>query len=507
MVNKQRSLGVVLQYVQMALSILISLIYTPIMIRILGQNEYGIYNLASSIIAYLTLISLGFGSSYIRYYSIYKKGDNKEGLKKLNGLYFVVFLLMGIIALICGLFLTAKVNWFYNDTYTVREIEIARVLMFFLTVNLALSFPMSVFTSYITSQERFVFQKLLNMGKTVFSPVVNIILLYLGYGSIGMVVASTAISIVVDLINIYYCFHRLDMQIGFRKLPWGLIKSIFGFSVFIAINQVIDQINWQTDKVILGKMINGAAVAVYAVGANINTMYINFSTAVSSVFAPKIHRIVNSDLNENEKNSSLTSMFINVGRVQFFILALILSGFIFFGKYFVLLWVGEQYTDAYYVALLLICPITITLIQNLGIEIQRAKNKHQFRSIVYLIMALLNVFISIWFCVLWGVIGVAIGTTISLLVANGLIMNIYYHKNLGIDVIKFWKSILGILPSLLIPIVLGIVIKIFYQFHSWWDFILFVILYSVVYIACIVFLGLNKTEKELVFKRLKKNKR
>lgn len=477
------------------------------MIRILGQNEYGIYNLASSIIAYLTLISLGFGSSYIRYYSIYKKGDNKEGLTKLNGLYFIVFSLMGLIALICGLFLTANINWFYNDTYTSREIETARVLMIFLTVNLALSFPMSVFTSYITSQERFVFQKLLNMGKTVFSPVVNIIFLYLGYGSIGMVVASTAISIVVDLINIYYCFHRLDMQIGFRKLPWGLIKSIFGFSVFIAINQVIDQINWQTDKVILGKMINGAAVAVYAVGANINTMYINFSTAVSSVFVPKIHRIVNSDLNENEKNSSLTSMFINVGRVQFFILALILSGFIFFGKYFVLLWVGEQYTDAYYVALLLICPITIPLIQNLGIEIQRAKNKHQFRSIVYLIMALLNVFISIWFCVLWGVIGVAIGTTISLLVANGLIMNIYYHKNLGIDVIKFWKSILGILPSLLIPIVLGIVIKIFYQFHSWWDFILFVILYSVVYIACIVFLGLNKTEKELVFKRLKKNKR
>ena len=504
--NKQRSLGVVLQYVQMALSILISLIYTPVMLRILGQYEYGIYNLASSIIAYLSLLSLGFGASYIRYYSIYQKDEDKGKIKQLNGLYFVVFFIIGLLALVCGLFLTSNVQWFYNDTYSENEIEIARVLMLFLTINLAISFPMSVFTSYITSQERFIFQKILNMGRTICSPIVNIILLYLGYGSIGMVISSTVICIIVDAINIYYCFHKLNMQLGFKNLPWSLLKSIFGFSFFIALNQIIDQINWQTDKIILGKMINGAAVAIYAVGANINNMYITFSTAVSGVFVPKIHGIVNSDMQKTEKNTTLTNLFISVGRIQFFILALILSGFIFFGKYFVFRWAGADYVDAYYVALLLICPVTIPLIQNIGIEVQRAKNKHQFRSVVYFIMEILNVGISIWLCYLWGIIGVAVGTTISLLVANGLIMNIYYHKKLGINILRFWKSILSIIPSLLAPITVGVLITVFYKFNSLIDFGLFILLYIVVYLVSVFFLGLNKTEKAIILGRLKKRK-
>ena len=57
-ISKQIKLGIVLQYMQMGLSILISLIYTPIMLNILGQTEYGIYNLASSIISYLSLLFL-----------------------------------------------------------------------------------------------------------------------------------------------------------------------------------------------------------------------------------------------------------------------------------------------------------------------------------------------------------------------------------------------------------------------------------------------------------------
>ena len=311
---------------------------------------------------------------------------------------------------------------------------------------------------------------------------------------------------IVDAINIYYCVVRLRMKIVFSHLPWKLLKSIFGFSIFIALNQIIDQINWQTDKVILGKMINGAAVAIYVVGASINTMYISFSTAISSVFTPQIHRIVNSNLSESEQNEKLTNLFVCVGRIQFFVLALILSGFVFFGEYFIYRWAGVDYGESYYIALLLICPVTIPLIQNIGIEIQRAKNKHQFRSIVYLIMALLNVGISIWLCYLLGIIGVAIGTTISLLVANGIIINIYYQKKLGINIIKFWKSILSTLPAFVIPIACGIVIMLFYNFKSLLDFGLFIIIYVIIYAVSIYFLGLNREEKNIIFGRFKRVK-
>ena len=71
-VNKQIGWGVILMYVQMILNIVITIFTTPIIINILGQSEYGLYNLAASIISYLNLFTLGFGASYIRFYSKYK---------------------------------------------------------------------------------------------------------------------------------------------------------------------------------------------------------------------------------------------------------------------------------------------------------------------------------------------------------------------------------------------------------------------------------------------------
>lgn len=502
--SKQIKFGVILQYAQMALSIIINLIYTPFMIKILGDSEYGIYSLVASIIAYLNLLSLGFGASYIRFYSKYKMQNDDVGISKLNGLYLIVFTIMGVIAFTAGLIMAFNVKIFFNDTYATNDLQLAKILMIFLAINLFFSLFGSVFNSYVTSQEKFIFQKLINIGKTVLSPLLCIVFLLNGYGSIGMVIITTFISIFIDVINILYCFIKLKMRISFKDIKISLLKEIAVFSIFIAINQLIDQINWQTDKIILGKMLNASAVAIYTVGSTINSLYLNFSTAISNVFAPKIHRIENSEKLENEKNEEHTDLFIKVGRIQFFILSLILTGFIFFGKYFIKIWAGDNYSLSYYITLLLICPVTIPLCQNIGIEIQRAKNKHQFRSIVYLIMAIVNVFISIILCYFIGNIGTAIGTAISLLLANGLIMNIYYHKKMGINIIKFWKSIFSILPSLIIPLIIGICIMNFVNYNSLFDFGGWIILYVIVYCIFILLIGTNKEEKSYIFGFFKK---
>ena len=475
------------------------------MLRILGDSGYGIFSLASSIIAYLNLLSLGFGASYIRFYSKYKQSRDEEGVKKLNGLYMMVFSVIGVVALLFGLLFAFNVGIFFNETYTANDLYIAKILMIFLSVNLAISFPASVFVSYITSQEKFIFQKLLNMGKTVLSPCLCIAVLFLGYGSIGMVIVTTAVSLIIDFFNIGYCFGKLKMRFSFKKPNLGLLKEIAFFSIFIAINQIIDQINWQTDKLILGKMINASAVAIYAVAANINTMYLSFSTAISSVFTPIIHKIVNDqERTEEQKNKELTDLFVKVGRVQFLVLGLILTGFIFFGQFFIKKWAGNNYGDSYYIVLLLISPATIPLCQNIGIEIQRAKNKHQFRSIVYLVMALLNVGISILFTLWWDYFGTALGTTISLLIANGLIMNIYYQKELGINVLEFWKQILRMCLGLILPVAFGVILLIFISYTEIWQFLLLILAYCIIYAVSVWFLSMNRYEKELIIKPFKR---
>ena len=452
----QKKIGTLLTYLQMILSIIIGIVYTPVIIRLLGKNEFGLYNTVASTISMLSILSLGFNSGYIRYYSKYKKKDDTNAIFSLNGMFILIFSVIGIIALLCGLYLTDHLELVFSEGLTQEEYKTARVLMFLLTINLAVSFPMSVFPNIISAHEKFVFLKLLGLVKTVFGPMLTLPLLLAGYGSIGMVSVTVAISFLADLCYLIYNSKILKERFYFRSFEKGLLKSLFIYTIFIALNMIIDQINWNIDKALLGRFRGTVEVAIYTIGFSLYHYYLLMSTAVTGVFTPSIHRIYNEWKNQpDELNRQFTDLFIRVGRIQYLILGLLASGIIFFGKTFIYFWVGDGFENSYMVALLLVIPSSVPLIQNLGIEIQRAENKHHFRSIAYFFMALINLGLSIWLCQKYGAIGSAFGTALSLIVANGLVMNIYYNKCCGIDIPMFWKNILLVSRGMIAPVLFG----------------------------------------------------
>ncbi len=502
----QLKAGSILTYVQMALGIVIGLVYTPVMIRLLGQNEYGLYNTVSSTISMLSILSLGFGSSYVRYFSKYKTDGDRDSIAKLNGLFIIVFTVIGAIALACGLYLTFNLELVFDNGLTETEYETAKVLMLLLSVSLAVSFPMSVFSSIINANECFVFFKLLGMLKTVFSPIVTLPLLLMGYRSIAMVLVTVIIGIITDIIYTVYVFAKLKEKFVFKAFEKGILKSLFVFTSFIAINIIVDQINFNIPKLLLGRYCGTAVVAVYAVGSTLYSYYIMFSTAVSGVLTPRIHHIINKSKGDiKELKASLTDIFIRVGRIQFIILALVATGIIFFGKSFILnIWAGEGYEEAYYVVVMLVLSGMTPLIQNLGIEIQRALNLHKFRSIVYLIMAGLNFVLSIILCPQYGAVGATVGTVVSMTVANGFIMNVYYNKKCHIDILAYWKSIIMLARGLIIPIITGIVILKLVDLNRLLNLAACILLYSVIYTVSMWFLGMNDYERELVLVPIKR---
>ena len=483
--SKNRRIGIILQYLQIGLHIIINLIYTPILLKTLGQSEYGLYNLCVSVIAYLNIFSLGLNTGYLRFYSRYKAND-EEGIKRLNGLYLIVFSVIGVVSLVCGLLLAFNASILLNNSYPATDLHTAKILLIILTINLAISFPLSVFTSHITSQEKFIVQKTLNIFKVVLSPMMAIGLLLLGHGSIGVVIATTIINIFIEIVNVIYCLKNLNMKFCFKGFEKGLFKDIFIFCIFIAITQIVEQVNWQADKIILGKFINSSAVAVYAIGSVINNMYISVSSAISSVFAPKIYEITNIKMDtEQDNNIQLTNLLVDVGRWQFMVLVLVLLGFIFFGKYFISKWAGDGYELAYYIVLLLIIPSTLELIQSLNIDIRQAKGKHKFPAIFMLCIAMANIIVSIILVINIGIIGVAIGTAVATII-NVVVLDIYYHKYCGIDIVKFWKEIFKLIPYTIVPIIVGVAFNTLWTINNPFVFMLQVLLFTIVLSNCTI---------------------
>ena len=496
----QLKAGVVLSYISEAVKVASGLLYTPVMLRLLGQSEYGLYQLVYSVVSYLSLLSMGFGGAYIRFYSRYKADADDDGVARLNGMFMVIFCVISAVCILCGAVMLGNVRGIFGEGLTAAELDKSKVLLVLMVFNLALTFPNSVFSSYITAHERFFFQRVIGILQGIFNPFLTLPILLLGFGSIGVVCITTVLIIARFITEVWFCFSKLNIRFIFRGFRFSLLKEMWMFTFFIFLNMIIDQVNYSVDKFILGRYLGTVSVAIYGVGAQIDALYLNFSTSVSGVFAPRINKMVA----EKDDGSGLMALFTKVGRIQFIILSLVLTGFIFFGGPFIRFWAGEGYKDSYAVALLLMGPAIIPLIQNIGIEIQRAKNKHQIRSVVYFFMAVGNVLMSIPLAKAYGPVGSALGTAISVMIANVLFMNWYYHNYLGLNMISFWKSISGFIPSLILPCVLGAAIMSFLSAENIIILFVEIVVYTIVYVISFYLIGMNEDEKRMVMGPVKK---
>lgn len=498
-------LSVVISYIQMALAIVLSVLFTPYALGTLGENEYGLLQTANSTVAMLSVLMLGFNSSYIRYYARYKQAGDQQAIYKLNGLFLMLFCVLGSLVLACGLFLAGNLELVFDDGLTAQEYATGRILLIITTITLALSFPRVVFSNMISAHEKYFFLKSVAMVESVGGPLLNFAVLYAGYRSVALTVTALTVTTIVFLFYMVYALRVLKQKFIFRNFEKGLLSSLFKFTGFIAINLIVDQVNNQVDKVLLARFCGTAVVTVYAVGINFSNYYTQFSTAISGIFTPRVHHmVISTEHNPLEQRKVLTAFFTKVGRMQFLLLALISSGFVLFGQQFLNLWVGPGYKESYYVALACMLPGTIPLIQNVGIEIQRAENRHHYRSVIYGIIAAFNVAVSIYLCQIWGAAGAALGTGAACILGHGLIMNLVYHKRININILAFWRSILGQMLGMVPAFAVGVLIVKWIAIDSWLKLFLFVAVYMASYFISVLLFALNAEEKTIVRNLVKK---
>ena len=491
-VNQIRA-GAILSYVSMGLSTLISLVYTPIMIERLGDAEFGIYQAVLPIISYLNLLSFGLGSAYVRYYSRYRAEGNKDGCARLNGMFLLTYLVLGGVLLAIG-FGLSHCDIIFGKKLLPEEIALAERLLRILSINAALTFPISVFESHVTINERYTFQKIVSMIKQVLNPLIMIPLLIIGYRSVTLTIVALICTVLSGIINIWYCFAKLKMPFSFRHYDFSLLREMVGYTFYVFIGIVVDNFNWSIDRVLLTWLHGSTAVAVYAVAAQLNTFYLAFSNAISNVMTPRVHRLVA----EERPMRELDALFTKVGRLQFILLSCIFFGFVAVGQSFVVLWGGENKAVDYWTTLLLFFATIWPNVQGVGIEIQRAMNMHKFRSLVYLAVAIGNALISIPLCIRWQGLGAAIGTTAATFVGNVLLMNWYYHKKIGLNIPAFWKHIFHLTPAMILPAGVAVLLAVFVHPTGYFGLILPGLAFAAVYAVSMWLFGLNRYERELI---------
>ena len=498
----QRKAGVVLSYVNMGLQAVIGFVYIPMLLAFLTKEQYGLYQLVGSMIAYIAVMDFGLANTTVRYYSRLRALKDTRGQENLLATMLRLYMGIAVAIILVGIVLLHVLLPFYTKTLSATDLVTAKYVYWIMMFNLAITIPGHIFSAIIQAHEKFIFLRCATLLNIILQPCLVFVVLHFRASIVALVIVQTLCNLSLFVANAYYSVFRLKARFHLHKWDGRFVKEILFFSFFIFLNAIMDQIYWKTGQLILGAVVGTVVVAIYSVTVQLCMSYMGFSANISSVFLPHL-----SALAAREDMREINAIFLKVGRLQFYIVMLIFWGFLLFGRQFIHLWVGDSFMPAYTYTVILMAALIVPLVQNTGILILQAKNKHAFRAIVFVIIAILNVCISIPLAKQYGALACACVTAGCLVLGQGLILNIYYAK-LGVKVVPFFGHIGKIFLTMLLPV--GLTEWILTQLFITPSIPVLgvqIILFTVLYGLTMWILSMNNYEKNLILTPLKKLRR
>lgn len=496
----ERKIGILISYINIVFQTIINFIYVPMLLYYIGKSEYGLYQLIGSFIAYFSIMDFGLTSAVMRFYIKYKTLNDKFNMENVLAIsvrcYAVITLILLIIGYICYWFID---DIFYNSMTTL-EISSAKDIFILLLFNIVITISTMIFRAIINAHEKFLFLKGIETIQLVLQPVLVLAMLQEYPYAFSVALVQTILNIFLSIARGFYCFKHLKIRIKYHYLDKKLFKEFKKLALSIFAVTLIDQVFFKTNQIILGVISGTGAVAVYAIASLIYMNYMALSTTICCIYLPHVMEMIS----KKESMKIISNLFINIGRWQYFLLAAISSGFFIFGKFFIELWAGKGFEEAYWIALLIIIPFTIDLIQNIGLSILQAQNKYDFRAKVYFCMGVFNICLAIPLGIEFGGVGCAFATGLSMFIGNGLIMNWYYLNITRLDIILFWKNIGKITIGVLIITIIGYIFNEIVENKNILVFVIKLLVYTLLYIGIMYKFFMNIEEKSKIKKLIMK---
>lgn len=435
--------GVAISYTTLVVSVLGAFVVTPRIVEYLGYGNYGLLSFANSITAWLAVISSALAASYMRFASKQKKEGGDVGVVNTSYLKIFGILAIGIVLVIVGVVMVFLVFNIQLSQYTDSQNKAILYLILISGINVAINVMYSIFYSFLSYKKQFIFLRLTVLIISFLTFACNLIFAFVTKSVLSISIVSMVMTALSTVMTLFFALRKEKMTFPKTKMKETspLIKSIIIFSSFILLDSIVDQINVNLDKTILGLMVNETAVADYTFAKYFSTYFMILALAINQTHTPKIHEMV-----ANEDKESLRQLFLKISSSQMIILFLVGGGYVAVGEEFMSIWLGADKAYIYFYALLPIIMDLFVLSASSSIEIQRAMNRHKFRAVLYVSMAVVNIGVSILMIKVlpagYEVWGVFIGTVFTTVVGNIILLDIYNKVTIGLPMGKYFWHIL-----------------------------------------------------------------
>lgn len=429
-------LNVIMSYLSFLTTAIIGFILYKFKLSYLGDSQMAVITSVYTLIGFTGFLNVGLGATTTKYVTKYRILGDKQKETELVGISFLINIVIAILAVIAGI---ALYFWLPSFQLTPKELKLARAIFGVVLFNTALVFINQTLVGIVKGYKKFNFFFISQILMSILKLILIFVFLKMGEGGLVITICDLIIKIIQVTTMFVYTVKHLDVKIKLIgiKIDKDWLREIMHHNLYILITAVATRLFWKSDPIILLRYTETTSVTHYINSSKIIAVFMQLSVAFSRLFLP----VITEKIYKNESRKDINNYYTKASKYLGIILGGCLIGFLLVGQDFIRHWLGRGYEDSYRYAAIVMTAIFIPMTQGIGGNMLIAYGKHRIRSFILILVAVLNIVISILLVQKIGIMGVVIGTATGMIIGPTILLNIYYHYEFKLHVWEFFTAV------------------------------------------------------------------
>jgi O-antigen/teichoic acid export membrane protein len=415
----------------------ITFFMTPFMIRKLGDSWFGVLTLVNTLTGYYYFIDFGLATAVSRFVTLYVTKKDHHNTNVIINTSLMIYLGMAFALCVITIAIASLAGVFVADRSILLTV---RIVIIIFGIDLAMEFPFKAFAGIITAYMRYDLLSLSHFGTLLLNTALTVTLLNAGYGIVGIAVIAFFCSQISNII-FYSISKHIYPEMRLSRLYWkrDRIRDLFGYSIWSFVIHLGEMLRFRVDSFVIGGALTVSHVTHFSIGSNLANYLVGLIYRATNFLTPLFTKY-----HAEENYFEIRHKLLLVTKINA-ILAFFGGGLVLMvGKAFISRWVGDRYLDAYPVLVVLTCAVILEATQYPSNNVLMAIAKHRYFAIVNIAEGICNLVLSIILVRYLGMLGVALGTLIPLVITRLFIMPFYLAKCVGLQLGKYYSIILGV---------------------------------------------------------------
>ncbi|NQV24575.1 MAG: polysaccharide biosynthesis protein [Rhodopirellula sp.] len=421
--------------------ILIGLFLMPYVLTTVGDEQYGLWLFICSFAGYSGLLNLGFGDTVSRFVAHHHAKNEITRINQVVSVVGAIYLAMTIF--IIGL--AGLLAWLAPSLYDWGDASITEIrwVIVLLGANVAIGMLGSVFGGVIIGLQRIDIERgfqtlsgLARLGMTV-------LLLQTEYALVTLAVIFLLTTLIENVGYLTVVFRQMpNLRIGRRFLNRETFHECFGFSMFALLENLAGKLIDATDTIVIGIMLGTRYIIPYFVAHRLMTFIVQPLQLIGGILMPR-----GAELGANDHDNSLRVLVQKGLGISFLLTGGFFIGAWFFGGIVLETWVGRSYEHSHSILLILLGAQVIATPLHVLRGVLFGMGHIKVPAILYAIEAVANLVLTLILLKPLGLIGVALGTAIPVILVELCILLPYALSILHFRKTHFFQGV--VIPQVL----------------------------------------------------------